>query len=240
MTWKTDAMDHAKAEMPRESCGLLVVIKGRKCYWPCNNLSADNTNFILDPDDFCAAETAGTVVAVIHSHPDTPPHPSAADRMACQHSEMPWHIVNPVTEEWGLCKPEEFQADLIGREWVWNVFDCWSCVHQWYAQQGFTLSDYKRPPTPEEFEECPLFDQYWADAGFRELEDGEQLQEGDAILMSIAGKTNELNHVGVIVEDGRLLHHLRGRLSSVDMYGSWLQKSTGRRLRLYNWTRRSS
>ena len=239
MTWKTDAMAHAKAEMPRESCGLLVVIKGRKCYWPCKNLSIENTNFILDPDDFRAAEDTGTVIAVVHSHPDTPPHPSAADRMACQHSQMPWHIVNPVTEGWGSCEPDQFEVELTGREWVWNVFDCWSCVRQWYEQQGFHLPDYKRPPTPEQFEECPLFEQYWADAGFRDLEDGEQLQEGDAVLMSIGGETNELNHIGVIIEDGKLLHHLRGRLSSVDVYSSWLQKSTGRRGRLYNWTRQS-
>lgn len=235
MNWKDDALKHAKAEMPKESCGLLTVIKGRKCYWPCKNLSTEDSNFILDPSDFVKAEDAGSIVGIIHSHPKTPPYPSAADRLACKHSEVTWHIVNPVTETWGICEPAETEPDLIGREWVWNVFDCWSCVHSWFTEKGHHLPVFKRPTTPEEFDENPLFDKFWAEAGFRELTEGEQLEEGDAVLMSIGGTSNKLNHVGVILEDGRILHHLRGRLSSIDVYGSWLQKCTGKRLRLYNW-----
>jgi cell wall-associated NlpC family hydrolase len=77
-----------------------------------------------------------------------------------------------------------------------------------------------------------LFDRYWHSAGFRELLEDEPLQAGDALLMAI--DNNKLNHVGVYVGDQLILHHLRGRLSSRDLYGGWLMKCTGRRLRHYD------
>ena len=230
MNWKEAALVHAKDQDPKESCGLLLNIKGKERYFPCRNLSlTDHQCFILDPEDYVKADNLGTVTAVVHSHPINPPTPSQADLIGCEQSGLEWHIVNPSTEKWGYCKPTGYKPPLLGRQWVWGITDCWSLVRDWYKEnRGIVLKDYDRPVTPEEFYKKPLFEYYAEETGFRELKYDERLKDGDVLLMSILGTT--LNHVALFF-DGEVIHHLTDRLSCKEPYSEWLFKSTGKRYR---------
>lgn len=105
MNWRDAALNHARREAPRESCGLLVRVDGAEIYWACANLADDEEYFVLDPDDYVRAEESGEVLAVIHSHPQPTPEPSEFDHQACVESGLPWHIVSSETGEWCSCDP---------------------------------------------------------------------------------------------------------------------------------------
>jgi len=230
MIWKDKALHHAKDQDPKESVGLVINIKGKERYYPCNNLSISNyQSFILDPEDYIKADNLGEIIAVVHSHPVTPPTPSQADKLSCEQSNLPWYIVNPKTEQWGYLEPCGYKAPLLGRQWVWGVTDCWTLVRDWYKEEkNIELRDWDRPITLEKFNDKPLFEICAVETGFRELNNNEKCENGDVLLMSILHPT--LNHVALFFE-GDVIHHLTDRLSCREPYSEWLLKCTGKRYR---------
>jgi hypothetical protein len=235
------ALFAAMEASPRESCGLVVVVNGKERYWPCRNISACDGDFTIDPADYLAASRAGTIVAVCHSHPDGFPDPSPADRASCEKWGLPWHIVSPHLGDpgqgqWFSFEPSGWRAPLIGRQWTWGIHDCWALVRDWYCEQGLELRDFERPIDPDEFLRQPLFEELYGATGFVAIP-REDLRAGDSVLQSRFSPG--LNHVGVIQPDGRLLHHVQGRLSSADLYGEGQQRCTGKVLRPLAWMDKS-
>lgn len=232
MTWRENAIRHGIDCSPSESCGLVVIIKGKEVYFPCKNLSQDDEYFVLDPLDYAAAEDKGEVKYVVHSHPTTPAVESMEDKIGCEASALPWYIFNPFTEDFRLIEPNGYVPPLCGRPWVWNHSDCWTLVRDWFLEHGVELKDWDRPATPDLFNDSPMFDNCWNDTGFYLLSESEPLLPGDCLLMALY--SNKLNHVAVYLGNNQILHHVRNRLSTRDQYNQRWKDCTGRRLRYHN------
>jgi len=228
---KALALEHARADYPREACGLLVIRKGREVYARCRNIGVGTDQFVIHPEDYAAADIQGEIVGVVHSHPGMSPEPSQADRVACEASGLPWHIVGFPSEDWVRIEPTGFVAPLVGREWSHGVLDCYSLVRDWFrSERGVLLPNFAR------------FDDWWkrgenlyldnfAQVGFEAVNfaDLRSLQPGDCFLMQVASPVP--NHAAVYLGDGLILHHLQGRLSSRDVYGGYWHKVTTHTLR---------
>ena len=228
-TIKEQILQHAQAEQPKECCGVVCVVKGRRRYFPCRNLAATpDEHFVMDPLDYANAEDQGEVVAVIHSHPVSNPKPSEADLVACEKTGVPWHIINPLTEEWGYCEPSGHQLPYVGRQFAFGVVDCYTLVRDWYAREyGIELRDYDRRDKFWEHGENLYMDNF-ANEGFSEIPVAD-VQPGDLILMNVCSLVP--NHAAIYLGDQLILHHVQQRLASRDVYGGYYWKNTACALR---------
>jgi len=233
---------HALADYPRECCGLVVAVCNRPQYVPCRNVSDDGRDFKLPAEDYAVAEERGQVLALVHSHIDRDAQPSEVDKVACEATGLPWHIVAvgrdagddaPTVRGWHAFAPSGYAAPLVGRSFHHGTLDCYGLVRDFYARELDTeLPDFDRP------------DDWWTQPGAAELylenfdaagfvrANGEP-RYGDVILMQY--RSERTNHAGIYLGEAQLksqpglpaipsamLHHAMPRLSERVVYaGYW-------------------
>ncbi len=111
MSWKSEAEIYAKAQAPKESCGIYTLINGQEKFWPCKNIAEDQENFFaLDPEDWAACEDqGGQILGVFHSHPKGTSELSEADVVSCEHIGYPYYIYSIKDKTWNDYKPDSWQ-----------------------------------------------------------------------------------------------------------------------------------
>ena len=217
MTWKTDAAKHAEECMPKESCGLLAVIKGKETYWPCKNISESGFEyFIIDPDDWAECEDTGEIIGIVHSHPYDSPQPSDNDKASCEYLDLPSHIYSVRMKEWCSFEPSGWKApSLIGRTWIWGKHDCWSLITDYFLEKKqINLKFWPRPKNLKEFANNPYFEKVLTESGFKKVDN--DIQINDILLME--GIYDKLNHVALYIGDQTIFHHNIKQLSCREIY----------------------
>lgn len=230
----SDAQAHALAEFPKESCG--IVVGG--VYLPCENVADDPEN------DFSIADAvvgpylrAGTLQAVIHSHPfpvlTELSCPSARDMRGQGSTNVPWGIIDC---DGKVARAPYWLGDfllnepLLGVEFHHGVRDCYLAIRKWYWQKrAKRLLDIPRDVKWWETD-ANLYVDNFERAGFERISLRE-LKDGDVFFGKVGGaEVRHINHAGVYLdnpEDGKGLvyHHLPGRLSRREPAGAWINRA---------------
>lgn len=217
--FKPNALQHALLENPRESCGLVVVRKGRDIYVPAKNIAGDPYNtFEIDPGDYLRAESFGEIIGVVHSHPFQAPVPSLHDIASCEKTGLIWWIVNPQTEQWSMTEPTGRVIPLFGRPFSHGVLDCYSFIRDYYREiYNLQLDDYARDEVWWQKGQNLYLDHY-REQGFKEVPLSEA-QPGDLFLMCIDSQVP--NHGVIYIGGNEIVHHLYNRISSRDVLGKY-------------------
>lgn len=233
------AKDHARAEFPKESCGIVV----GDDYVPCPNIAEDPENDFEIPTAVSGKLfAAGKVKAILHSHPNGPLFPSQKDMLGQIATNVPWGIVvldqdGRISEPlmWGDALPI---VPLVGRTFMHGIADCYTLVRDIFrlgkegmAAQG--MPDW--PFDPVTLPEVPRDDSWWSGdddlytahlekEGFKVIP-MEQVRPGDCFLKALGTRDtnphNKLNHAGALVSPDLLLHHLPARLSVREPASLW-------------------
>jgi proteasome lid subunit RPN8/RPN11 len=223
---------HAKACYPSEACGLVISAGAKAKFMPAANVAQNSLDhFVIDHHTYAAAEDAGDVLAIWHSHPDKSNDPSDADRAGCNMTELPWLIssIHKQGDELAhqgpkLLMPDDWRADYVGRPYVFGAFDCYSLLTDFYECE-FAIKLHHFPELRISNWWCRGYDilgDNWLSQGFLPVTDG-QFKHGDLLL--IAMNSSVPNHVAIYVTGDIILHHLVNRLSRRETFGPyWLSR----------------
>lgn len=200
-----------------ECCGLLL--KDGDIY-PCENQSESPSEaFVIETRLYASLEKKTGVVAIFHSHCNGNPNFSAADVDLVNRTQKPLILYDVTRNEFSAIDPSG-RTPLIGRDFVYGVYDCFSLVRDYYSRErGIEIPNYHRSSDQPVWDkgEWDWIDKEYEQVGFVEVK---QPEIGDVIAMSLGSNALGINHLAVYLGDDKFIHQLSGRKSNVDVWGS--------------------
>lgn len=105
---------------------------------------------------------------------------------------------------------------LIGRQWDYGTFDCYTLIRDYCRLRGIIIPDFARP---DNLETCQSIFLDQADAiGFKAVP-YEDRQPDDILIMRLG--TKEPMHAAILLPNERILHQRQDSLSAVESLGRY-------------------
>ena len=217
---------HFKKEYPREGCGVLAVVKGKKQWFPVKNIANNNDDFVMDSDEYIKIMLTSDIIGIVHNHIDASPEPGETDIQQCNVLGIPYYLFSYPEMELKVLQPENNYTDLYGREYKFGTVDCFEAMRDYLITKNITI-----PPRA-------LFEDDWYDKGLDYFSsevikswggqpvDLDKIQENDVLIFRVQEIVN--NHCGVYIGNDIFYHHAVNRLSCREsLYPFWYQYLEG-------------
>ena len=215
---------HFEAEYPKEACGIIGVVKGKKRWFPCKNIAQKEEDFIMSSDDWFRVKRQADILAIVHNHIHSSNEPSENDVNNCNALGIPYYIFSYPDLELNILEPKENFNPLIGREYKFGVNDCFEAMRDWLNSQGIKI------PKRAAFE-----DDWWlkgldyfteeiiSEWGFKKVNSP---QKNDLLVFAVESSIG--NHCGVYLGNDLFFHHAENRLSCREsLYPFWSKHIIG-------------
>ncbi len=217
---------HFEKEYPRESCGVLSVVKGKKEWFPVKNVAKDKDDFIMDSDEYINLMITTDIIGIVHNHIEGSSEPSETDILACNAMGIPYYIFSYPEMDLTVLQPKDTTIDLYGREYKFGITDCFEAMRDYLKEKNICI------PARAAFEDnwynkgldyfCPNVIKEW---GGKEIS-LEELQENDVLIFRVQEEIN--NHCGVYIGNDIFYHHAVNRLSCREnLYPFWYSHLVG-------------
>lgn len=219
-----EIQEHFEKEYPREGCGIIGIVKGKKQWFPCRNVAEDEDDFILSSEDYFDVVKRCDILAIVHSHPNASNEPSTTDINYCNALGIPYWIFSYPEMELNIVEPKELSRPLIGREYEFGVKDCFEAARDWLSKENICIP--RREPFEDDWWKKGL--NYFSEErmnewNFRKVEIPEK---NDVLLFQI--QSDVPNHCGIYLGNNIFFHHAEQRLSCREPLNAlWLKYLAG-------------
>ena len=216
--------EHFEKEYPREGCGVIAIVKGKKKWFPCTNIAEDDDDFIICSTEYLKLKLKYDIIGIVHNHIDASNEPSENDINYCNALGIPYYIFSYPSMDLNIVEPKKRNQPLIGREYEFGVNDCFEALRDWLTTKNIIIPP--RAPFENDWWKkglnyfCPDVIKEWNHTEVKEP------QENDVLIFSV--ESNVPNHCGVYIGNDTFFHHAVHRLSCREnLYPLWIKYLTG-------------
>ena len=147
---KKEIKDHSLQEFPKECCGLIIYDDniGEIRAIRCDNQSKNKEqHFQISASDYLHASLSGKILAMYHSHPDTPDSFSEHDKYQSNGHKIDSVLYIMESDKFDVYKPSKSNSSFWTKEFKMNHNDCLTVIYDFYKEQlGIELAEFNTGP----------------------------------------------------------------------------------------------